>query len=151
MPDSIAGTYSIDGGTPVQFDLVTHGSANDNVYHTSAIPLPDIGSHSVSIVYTVTNTNPNGGNGFYGTQLFRSPPLNPPTPPTPFVVAGVVPEPASLGLLGLGGVSLLVRRRREQAPGDDPTIFAGVVPESAWLGLLAVGGIVLLSRCRSRA
>lgn len=74
------------------------GSGNPNIYQVN-IPFTYTGQELSSISFAQDPNNGSGSNGGGGHTAI-------------FALSGTTPEPASLGLLVLGGIGVLARRRR---------------------------------------
>jgi hypothetical protein len=97
--DNRAGTYTVNG---VSQNAREGGPAGDGVF----IPASGVTGGNFLVFAGITGNDVN----------ITVTPISGGTPRAPFdgfqVVSGIVPEPASLGFIGLGSLALLARRRR---------------------------------------
>ena len=114
---SISGSYSTDNGLsgPIESSTNTAGfpgtglpgptPGSNHSYDTNSINVA--GASEITITYSLTNdVTPNY------IQLFRSDSSSDTAHPFVVTATSAVPEPASLGVLSLGGLAFLARRRR---------------------------------------
>ena len=107
---NLAGKHQSGWGTPFDLnELAGHTLVNQglldlsDIQHVRLVDIPGIGHYTDSLGNVILDAHPTTGSGGYDFRLSEG-----------VAVINQAPEPATMGLLGLGGLALLRRRRNRR-------------------------------------